>query len=264
MIPSISNSLSRVLCIAGAIAATAAGGFAQAPAARPQSAKQAAPIDLTGYWVSVVTEDWRWRMVTPAKGDFAGIPFNPEGRRIGNQWDPAKDRAEGGECKAYGAAAVMRIPGRVHITWQDENTLKIETDAGNQTRLLRFGGTPPAGAAPTRQGFSTAQWEGAVRGFGLPRPGFGATREGTEPRSLEAVTTQLLPGYLRKNGAPVSGSASVREYFDLYPERSGQLWFTVNTIVDDPTYLQEPFVTSTNFKKQMDATGWNPRPCSAE
>jgi hypothetical protein len=266
MIPTISKAMPRVLFFTGAIVAAAAVAFAQAPGGRgqTQTPKQAAPIDLSGYWVSVVTEDWRWRMVTPAKGDFAGIPFNPEGRRLGNLWDPAKDRTEGAQCKAYGAAAVMRVPGRVHITWENENTLRIDTDAGNQTRLLHFGGTPPASAAPTRQGYSAAQWEGAVRGFGLPRAGLGATREGTEPRSLEVVTTQLLPGYLRKNGAPVSGSASVKEYFDLYPERTGQLWFTVNTIVDDPTYLQEPFVTSTNFKKQADASGWNPQPCSAE
>ncbi len=259
MTPSLSKSL-----VFGMIAA-AAMAFAQPPPpARPQSAKQAAPIDLTGYWVSVITEDWRWRMVTPSKGDFAGIPFNAEAIRLGNQWDPPKDRTAGDQCKAYGAAAVMRIPGRVHITWEDENTLKIETDAGKQTRLLHFGGAPPAGAAPSRQGYSAAQWEGSVRGFGAPRPGLGATREGTDPRSLQATTTQLLPGYLRRNGAPVSASAVVREFFDLYPERSGQLWFTVTTIVEDATYLQEPFVTSTNFKKQQDAAGWNPQPCSAD
>jgi hypothetical protein len=252
------------VCCAAGILLAPGGAFAQPPAAPAKSAREAAPIDLTGYWVSVITEDWRWRMVTPAKGDFAGIPFNAEGRRVGNLWDPAKDRASGDECKAYGAAAIMRVPGRLHITWQDDNTLKIETDAGKQTRLLHFGGNPPPGGAPSRQGYTSAKWEEPVRGFGLPRQGLGATREGSSPRALEAVTTQLLPGYLRKNGPPVSGSAVVREYFDLYPERSGQLWFTVTTIVDDPTYLQEPFVTSTNFKKQADSSGWNPQPCSAE
>lgn len=233
------------------------------PPAAKRSPREAAPIDLTGYWVSVVSEDWRWRMVTPARGDFAGIPFTPEGGRLGNAWDPNKDEASGDVCNAYGAAAIMRLPGRLHITWQDDSTLKIETDTGMQTRLLKFEAQPPADLAPSRQGFSVAQWEQPERGIGTPRPGFGATREGANGRALEVVTTHLLPGYLRKNGFPVSANAVVKEDFDLFTERNGQLWFVVTTIVDDPLYLQEPFVTSSNFKKQLDAEKWNPRPCSA-
>jgi hypothetical protein len=229
----------------------------------PKSPREAAPEDLTGYWVSVVSEDWRWRMVTPAKGDFASIPFTPEGKRVGDAWDPAKDEAAGDACKAYGAAAIMRLPGRLHITWQDDSTLKIETDTGMQTRLLHFGGAPPASLAPSRQGYTSAQWEGAIRGMATPRAGLGATREGTQSHSLQAETTHLLPGYLRKNGFPVSGNAAVKEYYDVVTERTGQPWFVVTTIVEDPIYLQESFVTSTNFKKQADADHWNPRPCSA-
>src|SRR6202167_1070307 len=108
------------------------------PPQAPKSAQGSAPVDFTGYWVSVVTEDWRWRMVTPIKGDFASIPLNNEGRKIGNAWDPDKDTAAGEQCKSYGAAAIMRVPGRVHISWADENTLKVETDAGTQTRLFQF------------------------------------------------------------------------------------------------------------------------------
>ncbi len=251
-----------------ALALAAVTGLAQPQGSGRGNTKQLSPresarADFTGYWVSVISEDWRWRMVTPAKGDFASIPFTPEGKKVGDAWDPAKDEASSDVCKAYGAAAIMRLPGRVHITWQDDSTLKIETDTGEQTRLLHFGGEPPQNLAPSRQGYTTAQWEGAERGIGIPRAGLGATREGTKSRSLEAWTTHLLPGYLRKNGFPVSGNAKVHEYFDLVAERIGQLWFVVNTIVEDPVYLQEPFVTSSNFKKQTDATGWNPRPCSA-
>lgn len=203
-------------------------------------------------------------MVTPALGDFAGIPFTPEGKRIGLEWDPARDEASGDVCKAYGAAAIMRLPGRVHITWQDDSTLKIETDTGMQTRLLKFGGRPPSeDLKPSRQGFSVAYWEQPERGIGLPRPGFGATREGNKPQTLEVDTTHLLPGYLRKNGFPVSGEAVIKEYFDTFTERTGQPWFVVNTIVTDPVYLQEPFVTSSNFKKEPDGSKWHPRPCSA-
>jgi len=233
------------------------------PPTPPKSPREAAPVDLTGYWVSVVTEDWRWRMVTPIKGDFASIPLNTEGRRIGRLWDPAKDEAAGEACRAYGAPAVMRIPGRLHVTWQDDRTLKIESDAGTQTRLLHFGEKPAANAKPTWQGYSVAQWEQQVRGTGTPLPGLGATRQGAGGRSLEVVTTQLRPGYLRKNGPPYSASAVLSEYFDLSKERNGDTWFVVTTIVDDPQYLTEPFVTSTNFKKQSDSAGWDPQPCRA-
>jgi len=260
---------SRLLLTSILFVTLAGGAIAQGPPGRggppapPKSPKDGAPVDLTGYWVSVVTEDWRWRMVTPIKGDFASIPLTPEGRRIGLLWDPAKDEAAGEACRAYGAAAIMRVPGRLHIAWQDDRTLKIDTDSGTQTRLLHFGGTPPAKARPSWQGYSAAQWEQPVRGTGTPLPGLGATRQGTAGRSLEVTTTGLRPGYLRKNGAPYSANAAVSEYYDLSKERNGDTWFVVTTIVNDPQYLLEPFVTSTNFRKQADGAGWNPTPCSA-
>jgi hypothetical protein len=139
------------------VSGLSARASAQTPASR--SARDMAPVDFTGNWVSIVTEDYRWRMVTPLKGDSASVPLNAEGRKVVNAWDPAKDEAAGMQCKSYGAPAIMRVPGRLHISWADENTLKIETDAGTQTRLFHFGGQPPTGAAPTWQGYSTARWE---------------------------------------------------------------------------------------------------------
>ncbi len=237
-----------------------AQGRGQQPPASPRAA---APVDFTGTWVSVITEDWRWRMVTPARGDFASIPLNAEGRRAGEAWDPAKDEAAGEQCKAYGAGGIMRLPARLRISWQDDSTLKIETDEGTQTRLLHFGGKPPERADRSWQGYSAAQWEQPIRGPGTPAPGLGAVRQGTQGRSLEVVTTQLRPGYLRKNGAPYSANAVVKEFFDLSKERNGDTWFVVTTIIEDPQYLTEPFVTSTNFKKIPDGSGWSPSPCSA-
>src|SRR6267142_3672350 len=105
-----------------------------------------APVDLTGYWVALVTEDWRWRMVTPKKGDFPSIPLNRAGQDLANAWDPAKDEAAGDQCKSYGAGNVMRLPARFHISWPDPNTLKVEVDNGTQTRLLHFGGEQAASA----------------------------------------------------------------------------------------------------------------------
>ena len=130
------------LTIPAGMYAQGRGGGRGGPAAPPPPAKAAAPEELTGYWVSIVTEDWRYRMVTPAKGDYASVPISAEGRKVADTWDPAKDTAAGEQCRSYGAAGLMRVPGRVHITWQDDNTLKVETDAGTQTRLFHF--APPA------------------------------------------------------------------------------------------------------------------------
>jgi hypothetical protein len=227
-------------------------------------ARQAAPEDLTGYWVSVVTEDYRWRMVTPLKGDAASVPINAAARKIVDAWDPAKDEAAGLQCKAYGAPAIMRIPGRLHITWQDENTLKIQTDSGRQTRLFHFGPAAPNGLEPSRQGYSAARWD---PGVGPPPAGLGfvgtGPRVGARSRSLEVVTTNLLAGYFRKNGVPYSASAMVTEYYDRFSEPNGDEWFTVTTIVNDPEYLATPFVTTTDFKKEPDGSKWSPAPCSA-
>ncbi|OLC79466.1 MAG: hypothetical protein AUH72_14390 [Acidobacteria bacterium 13_1_40CM_4_65_8] len=252
----------------------------------PSTPQAAAPIDLIGYWVSVVTEDWRYRMVTPPKGDYASVPLNAEGRKVADVWDPAKDEASGNQCKSYGAANIMRVPGRVHITWQDDNNLKIDTDAGTQSRLLHFGDAqPPAGDAGW-QGYSVAQWEiagppqrgggggggggrgvitiaGVVQGAPADAPG-GRGRGGPQSRggSLKVITTHLKAGYLRKNGVPYSENAVVTEYFDRHTEPNGDQWFTVTTIVEDPKYLDQPFVTSTHFKKEPDAGKWHPTACS--
>jgi hypothetical protein len=263
-------SLTRL--IVGAVAALGACATlaAQGPpqggrgAQPPRSPKDAAPIDLTGYWVSLVTEDWRWRMVTPLKGDSASIPVNQAAKKVMNDWDPAKDEAAGLQCKSYGAAAIMRVPGRLHITWQDDNTLKVETDAGTQTRLLRFAArTAPADTQPSLQGFSAARWEpGLVPAPGNIPLGFGP-RMGTRSRSLEVTTTNLSPGYLRKNGIPYSARTSVSEYFEVFSEPNGDAHLMVMTVVTDPEYLAIPFVTTSDFKKEADGSKWDPTPCSA-
>ncbi|HEV3332210.1 MAG TPA: hypothetical protein VG096_14575 [Bryobacteraceae bacterium] len=218
----------------------------------PPTPRAGAAFDMVGYWVSVVTEDWRYRMVTPPKGSFGGVPLNPEGRQAASAWDPAKDEAAGNSCKSYGAAGLMRVPGRLHITWDNDTTLRVDTDAGTQTRLFHFGGAEPAGAEPSLQGYSTAQWEYAAGARGQPRSG-----------DLKVVTTHLLPGYLRKNGVPYSGNTVVTEYYDRIPGPNGDQWLVVTTQVTDPRYLTMPFVTSTHFKKLVDAAGWDPQPCSA-
>src|SRR6266540_351085 len=126
--------------------------------------RASAAIDLTGYWVSVINEDWRLRMVTPQKGQYDALTLNAEGRRVGNMWDPDRDEKAGEQCKAYGAANIMRLPGRLHITWENDNTLRIDTDTGNQTRRFRFGAAAASAGEPTWQGHSVAEWEYAPGG----------------------------------------------------------------------------------------------------
>ena len=264
------------------------------PPPPPSPARAIAPIDLTGYWVSVVTEDWRYRMLTPPKGDYASVPLNAAARRMADAWDPAKDETSGDACKSYGVGNIMRVPGRVHITWQDDDTLKVETDAGTQTRLLHFGDAAqaPAGDAGW-QGYSVARWElagpqrrgGGGAGGAGPRanaPGpdaaGGQSRAGPEAPdgrgrgratstarggSLKVVTTHMKAGYLRKNGVPYSENALITEYLDRHTEPNGDQWFTVTTIVDDPKYLAEPFITSSHFKKEANSDKWRPSPCTA-
>ena len=245
---------SSVLALSGAVFAQDPASFGPAPqrAAAPP-AKTAAPFDPTGYWVSLVTEDWRFRMITPGKGDYPGVPLTDAGKKLATEWDPAKDEAAGEQCKNYGAAAIMRVPGRLRITWQDDNTLKVEADAGTQTRILNFkpGAAP---ATPSSQGYSAASWDLlAAGGFGPHKPG-----------SLKIVTKSLRAGYLRKNGVPYSANAAVTEYWDVMNDpNSSETWLLVKTLVEDPTYLTEPFITSTHFRKQPNADGFAPSACSA-
>ncbi|MXO73265.1 hypothetical protein [Alteraurantiacibacter buctensis] len=253
-----------LLALAAASPAAAQRGAPPPPA----SAREGAPVDLTGQWVAVVTEDWRWRMVTPPVGDTASVPLTAAGLAAAQAWDLAADNAAGEQCRAFGAGGIMRMPGRLRIGWQDDNTLKVETDRGQQTRLLRFIATGrqnllpqlddplDAPEAPSWQGHTRAQWfhqaQSRGLGFGGPPPSPGG--------SLRAFTQNLRPGYLRLNGVPYSGNATVTEHFNLF-EAGGTTWLVVTTIVEDPENLMQPFVTSSNFRKEADASRWAPTPC---
>ena len=274
------------------------------PPIRPGQA--GALIDLTGNWVSIVSEDWRWRMLTPPKGDYDSMPLNPEGTRVADTWDLAADNAAGNQCRAFGAGAIMRTPTRLLIMWEDDLTLRIDTDNGTQTRRIHFApeNQPQSliamvAARPqqeaTWQGYSVGQWEnmaargGGRRGFrrgggppantdepppddeGLPRgaaegvenptPGGRGQGGGTRGGNLLAMTTNLKAGYLRANGVPYSENAIMTEYFDRFTEATGEEWFVVTTIVEDPIYLAVPFVTTSHFKKEPDGAKWMPTPC---
>ena len=273
-----------------AVNLAAQGRQGQAAAPPPGApAKATALRDFTGYWVSVVTEEWRYRMVVPDKGDvLTNVPLNKAGRDIAEAWDPAKDVASGNQCKSYGAAGIMYIPGRLHIYWLGDNTLRIDTDSGMQTRLIHFNvtGAPPAAKTSDWQGYSIARWGdneaitqrilgGGPLGQGGPEyesdlaGGFGgnqtAQAEAFRPPQrdfLHVITTEMRPGYLRKNGVPYSANARLDEYFTDFTY-NGQGWLFLTGVVTDPTYLMEPYIFHTHYKKLTDNSGWDPTQCSA-
>ena len=229
--------------------------------------KAAAPIDLTGYWVSIITEDWRHRMLpAPLKGDYESLPLTDEARKVADTWDPVKDEAAGNQCKAYGAPFIMHMPGRLHITLENDFTLRIDTDAGMQTRIFHFDGKPEQAGPPQWQGYSVADW------YWTPGwPGGNALAladrskgQGIFGRSLKVLTTHMRPGYLRKNGVPYSGNAVMTEYFNQFDTPNAASYLVVTSIIEDPQYLNQPFVTAVHFRKQADATGWNPTPCTVK
>jgi hypothetical protein len=238
------------------------GAHAQGRGGGPPPTPQAgAPIDLTGYWVAVISEDWRWRMVTPAKGDYASIPLTQAGKDLADTWDPAKDAASGEPCKSYGAPGLMRAPTRLNITWADANTLQVATDYGTQTRRFHFNAAEAPPGAPSLQGRSLAEWLRAPAGRGgggnAGPPPFGAG-------SLKVVTTNLRPGYLRKNGVPYSGDTVLTEYWDVFDGPNGDRWLVITTVVRDPRNLQTDWITSLHFKREASGANFKPSPCSVE
>jgi len=224
--------------------------------------------------VSIVTADWRWRMVTPAKGDYQGVQLNAEGRKVADTWDPAKDEAAGEQCKSYGAPSLMSVPERIHITWQDDTTLKVDTDAGTQTRLLRFGPSTGSGQVLTPPN-EPRSWQGVSQARWLtPRPDVPlqlrpADRVADAPPirpaggSLQVVTKNLRAGYLRKNGVPYSENAVLTEHWDLYKRPNGEQWLTITTQIEDPKYLSNVRLVAPVFKKEANGSKWDPTPCSS-
>jgi hypothetical protein len=234
-------------------------GAGPGAATAPVTGKAGAPYDITGYWVALVTDDWRYRMLTPPKGNVDYIPVTPEAIKVTDTWDPDRDEKTGEACRGYGAGGIMRLPSRLHLTWESDDVLKMDIDTGTQTRRLQFGAPPAPTGRLTFQGHSVARWEypPARRGGGGPTGAAGGRGQ------MKVTTTRMRPGYLRKNGVPYSGDAVLTEYFVRLVDRTGQEYLVVTTMVDDPRYLLQPYVKSYEFKKEKDASGWNPTPCSA-
>ena len=233
---------------------------AQAP---ERTAIEVAPIDLTGYWAALITDDWQYRMIVPAKGDYSWVPLNAEGRRVADTWDPERDEAAGEACKGYAAPAIMRLPTRLHITWENADTLRVETDTGSQTRLLHFDQPEPQGER-TWQGHSVASW--LYPGAGRQVGGFrnDAIVEAPGGGSLQVDTSYLRPGYLRRNGVPFSEEAFMTEFFNVLTGAEGEQYLAIQTFVDDPVYLTQHFMRTLQFKREPGGSLWHPTRCSAD
>ena len=233
----------------------------QPPVGHETSASAMAPFDPTGYWVSMITHDWMSRMIVPQRGRYIDVPITLKAKEVADAWRPGLVEAAGKQCEAYGAAVIMQVPERLHITWQDPNTLKVQTDAGMQTRLLRFNADPAlADASPSRQGYSVAQWmlyRGQRFGGAVPAP-----QRGAHYGWLRVSTSDMLPGLLRKNGVPYSAKTSMTENFVLNTETDGDEWLTVTTILTDPEFLRGRYVENAIFKKEPNGSKWDPTPCT--
>jgi hypothetical protein len=243
----------KQVAIAAAFAVAMVPANGQGRGGAPVSGKAGAAIDITGYWVALITEDWRYRMMVPAKGDFPNFPLTAEGRKIANSWDPAKDESSGNQCAAYGAGGITRMTGRLHLTWQDDNTMKADYDYGTQTRLFHFGAPPAQSGEPTWQGVTQASWEYAGP-RGNPANKLGGT--------LKTVTTKMKPGYLQRNGVPYSANAIITERYDAVKEDDGTEYLIVTSMVEDPQYLARTILRSTHFRKEANGNGWDPQPCT--
>lgn len=235
----------------------------QEPAtASPPTGRAQAPFDPGGYWVSLVTRDWRFRMVVPGRGEYQGIPLSLAGKQFADSWNALADESAGKQCEAYGAGVVMLVPGRLLISWQDDETLKVQTDAGMQTRLLHFGaaGTRPE---PPRswQGYSTAAWmlhHTYQIGVGEPVP-----VENQRFGSLKVTTNDMLAGILRKNGVAYSDQSVLTEYWDVQRDPASQVQYLIDSAtLHDPIYLVGDYYYSATFQKEMDGSKWHPTPCS--
>jgi len=212
------------------------------------NARQAFPQDIEGYWVSLVTEDWRYRMMSAPAGDFEGINLTQPGRDLAEAWDPQADAAAGEACRAYGAGGAMRYPTRLHISWAEDNVLQIDTDKGQQTRLLKFGAAQDNEGAGSWQGVSQAT-------LNLYGPA------GAQSGRIDVVTSQMRPGYIRRNGVPYSAQALITEYFSMVTEEDGSEYLIVVSELEDPVFLQAPVLRSTTFLKESDASKWDPSEC---
>ena len=186
-------------------------------------------------------EDQPERVPGPELGDFLGIPINDAARLRAEAWDASLQTLPEWQCRPHSADYIWRGPSQLRIS-KEVDPVSRDLVAYHAEwlrsvdRPIYLDGRPhpPEGALHTWGGFSTAKWEGDM---------------------LTVTVTHLKEGYLRRNGLPRSDKATLTEHWIRHGD-----FLTVVTIVNDPVYLTEPFVRTTDYELNV---GQNipPYPC---
>jgi hypothetical protein len=196
----------------------------------------AAQSELTGKWRGLFHEDYDHRIPGPELGDYTGIPLNEAGRLKARTWDASILSQPEQQARPHPAQYSMRGPASLRISEVvDPQTYRVVAYTiaglfGNADRTIWMDGRPHPSprAAHTWNGFSTGEWIG---------------------RTLKVTTTHLKAAFLQRNGVPSSVQTRMTELIS----RHGN-YLLNTTIVEDPVYLDEPFVRTTNFLWDPDLT----------
>ena len=241
------------------------------PPQPPRAPRAAAPIDLTGYWVSIVTQDWRWRMVTPAKGDYQGIQMTPEAskgcRRLGSGERRSRRRAvqvlRRARADERPGAASHHLAGRQHAEGRDAtparrrvsctSAQRTKTPRATRPRDLagRLGGAV-ADAAPERAAAAQAGRSHRGRAAASPDRRIAASRHQEPPRRVPAEERRSLQRERRADRALGSLQAAERRGV-AHDHDAGR-----RSSVSAQRELIAPV-----FKKEPNGSKWDPTPCSS-
>jgi len=220
--------MSRTL-IAVFLALSAASLVAQqGPAGPPMT-------ELTGSWAMVNDEERLIRIDPgPELGNFTGFPLNAAGRQKALTWNSTIQAIPEHQARPHAGTYSMRGPNpSPHIGEIIDPvsrrvlayTLTGLFESANRTIWLDGRPHPSDYAERLWTGFSTGEWENGM---------------------LHVTTTHFKPMFIQRNGIPVSPYAVMHEYYMRHGDR-----MTLITQIDDPVYLDEPFIRTSTFR-------WNP------
>jgi hypothetical protein len=200
-----------------------------------------AEIDLSGYWAARFHEDIPERIPGPDMVEFHGVPINEANRARGLAWDPSILTLEEYQCRPHPSDYYTRFSN--HRIWKEVDSttqqtvawhIRKEWQAAERTIWMDGRARPPAYAGHSFQGFSLGQWEGDT---------------------LVVETTHLKESYMRRNGLARSDKATFREHYTRHGD-----FQTVIAVIQDPVYLTEPFIRSSDYALNNKAN-INPYPC---
>jgi hypothetical protein len=189
-----------------------------------------AQVDLSGDWTPRFHEDQPERVPGPEIGDYLGLPINDAARMAGDSFNAARWEMLEWQCRPHPADYIPRGPSTLRI-WKETSPESREvvgwhlvyfrSERTDRVIYMDDRPHPPEYARHTWGGFSTGKWEGPI---------------------LTVTTTHLKEGYIRRNGIPRSDRATVVQHFIRHDK-----WLTIVEVINDPVYLTEPFIRSTDL-----------------